>query len=84
MPLYCTKLHTKITVVIKGVKKTLDVIFYGKNIEIDGNPNIISQQGICSKSIQAIVKELEVQGVKKKLDLIEDEIFVDEKKIYVE
>ncbi|KAK1384206.1 hypothetical protein POM88_021941 [Heracleum sosnowskyi] len=44
----------------------------GKNIEFNLSPDIGSQQGSCSKGAHAILKELDLQGVKKKLDLIED------------
>lgn len=42
-----------------------------KNIHLDGSPNIGSQQGSYSKGIPNLMKEFELEGVKKKLNLIE-------------
>lgn len=51
-----------------------------KNIHLDGSPNIGSQQGSWSKGILNLMKELELEGVKKKLDLIEDNVCAEEVK----
>lgn len=61
----------------------LKVVFSGKNIELGNSPNVGSQQGSCSKGAHAIVNELELQGIKKQLDLdnnqFEEENVVEER-----
>lgn len=44
----------------------------GKLIETGLSPNIGSQQGSCSKGAHDILKDFDLQGVKKKLDLIQN------------
>lgn len=55
-----------------GEMEKLKTAFCGKSIEINLSPDIGSQQGSCDKGAHAILKEFNLQGVKKKLDLIED------------
>ena len=52
----------------------------GKNIDFNGSPNIGSQQGSCSKGGHAIIKDPELEGVKKKLDLAGSQLFIEEGK----
>ena len=47
--------------------------FCGKNLISENSPNVGSQQGSCSKGANGIINKPELQGIKKKLDLIVDE-----------
>jgi hypothetical protein len=58
----------------------LKAVFLGKTIQSDGSPNLDSQQGSCSRDAHAMMKELELHGVRKKLDLIQDDFVVGEEK----
>lgn len=49
----------------------------GNNVQINGSPNLDSQQGSCSKGGHANM----AQGVKKKLDLIQDKKSTKEQKL---
>lgn len=48
-----------------------------KNVDLEGSPNLVSQQGSCSKG----VNDLELPGAKKKLDLHEGDAVVDDQNI---
>lgn len=56
----------------------MNAALHAKNVVFDGSPNIGSQQASCSKGGQ--VNNLEIEGVKKKLELVGDQVTADKKK----
>lgn len=56
----------------------MNAALHAKNVVFDGSPNIGSQQASCSKGGQ--VNNLDIEGVKKKLELVGDQVTADKKK----
>lgn len=54
--------------------ENIKALLGGKLIDAGNSPNVVSQQGSCSKGAHAILNDLELLGVRKQLDLDTDKL----------
>lgn len=54
--------------------ENIKALLGGKLTDVGNSPNVVSQQGSCSKGAHAILNDLELLGVRKQLDLDTDKL----------